>query len=209
MHLGILTGGGDVPGLNPAIKAVVNEAAARGWRVTGFRRGWGGLVASDPTDLAATVDARIPLTPQSVRRIDRTVGTVLHTSRTNPSRLKIGDLPKHLSRFSRNADGTLDATAHVLAVLDSLGIDVLIAIGGDDTLSYAARLHREGARTVCIPKTMDNDVFGTDYCIGFSTCITRSIEMINQLRSAVGSHERFLIVEMPKSLSTCRRLRTC
>ena len=195
MHLGILTGGGDVPGLNPAIKAVVNEATARGWRVTGFRRGWAGPVNSNPDDLEGTADARIALTPDVVRSIDRTGGTILHTSRTNPSRIRSADLPGFLSHRASD-EAPVDITDHVLSVIDALEMDVVIAIGGDDTLSYAARLHTEGASTMCIPKTMDNDVFGTDYCIGFSTCVTRSVELINRLRTPVGSHERFLVVEM-------------
>ena len=197
MHLGILTGGGDVPGLNPAIKAVVNEAFARDWRVTGFRRGWAGPVNSDPENLESTRSARIVLTPDVVRSINRTGGTILHTSRTNPSRIRASDLPGFLSHGAASSDeDTVDVTNHVLSVLDALEIDVLIAIGGDDTLSYAARIHAEGVKTMCIPKTMDNDVFGTDYCIGFSTCVTRSVELINRLRTSVGSHERFLVVEM-------------
>ena len=197
MHLGILTGGGDVPGLNPAIKAVVNEAFSRGWRVTGFRRGWAGPVNTDPANLDGTEDARMVLTPDVVRSIDRTGGTILHTSRTNPSRMRASDLPGFLShRRASSDDGPVDVTDHVLSVLDALEIDVLIAIGGDDTLSYAARIHTEGAKTMCIPKTMDNDIFGTEYCIGFSTCVTRSVELINRLRTPVGSHERFLVVEM-------------
>lgn len=197
MHLGILTGGGDVPGLNPTIKTVVNEAFDRGWRVTGFRRGWAGPVESDPDDLAGTAGARMTLSPALVRSIDRTGGTILHTSRTNPSRMPAETLPAFLKgRTGEATDGKVDITDHVLAVLDALDIDVLIAIGGDDTLSYAARLHAEGMKTMSIPKTMDNDVFGTDYCIGFSTCVTRSVELINSLRTPVGSHERFLVVEM-------------
>ncbi len=197
MHLGILTGGGDVPGLNPAIKAIVNEAFARGWGVTGFRRGWEGPVNSNPADLEGTQSARLVLTPDVVRSIDRTGGTILHTSRTNPSRISASDLPDFLShRAVPPHSGTVDVTDHVLSVLDALEIDVLIAIGGDDTLSYAARIHTEGVKTMCIPKTMDNDVFGTDYCIGFSTCVTRSVQLINRLRTPVGSHERFLVVEM-------------
>jgi len=197
MHLGILTGGGDVPGLNPAIKAVVNEACARGWQVTGFRRGWAGLVNSDPNNLDGTRDACMPLTPTDVRSIDRYGGTILHTSRTNPSRMNVAELPDFLSdRQPATPGGTVDLTDHVLSVLDAAKIDVLIAVGGDDTLSYAARVHAEGAKTMCIPKTMDNDIFGTDYSIGFSTCVTRSVEMIHRLRTPVGSHERFLVVEM-------------
>ncbi len=197
MHLGILTGGGDVPGLNPAIKAVVNEAFARGWRVTGFRRGWAGPVNSDPENLDGTHSARIVLSPDIVHSIDRCGGTMLHTSRTNPSRMDVADLPEFLSDRAPSSDGgTVDVTDHVLSVLDALEIDVMVVIGGDDTLSYAARIHAEGVKTMCIPKTMDNDVFGTDYCIGFSTCVTRSVELINRLRTSVGSHERFLVVEM-------------
>jgi len=197
MHLGILTGGGDVPGLNPAIKSVVSQACAKGWKVTGFRRGWAGTVNSDPNNLDGTRNARLELTPETTRGIDRTGGTVLHTSRTNPSRMPVADLPDHLKHRAVDAvDGKVDITDHVLSVLDALEMDVLIAIGGDDTLSYASRIHNEGAKTMCIPKTMDNDIFGTDYCIGFSTCVTRSVELINRLRTPVGSHERFLVVEM-------------
>jgi 6-phosphofructokinase len=197
MHLGILTGGGDVPGLNSAIKAVVNEANNRGWRVTGFKRGWAGPLETDADNPEATPDSHFTLTRDFVRAINRSGGTILHSSRTKPSRTKTGDLPAHVTKTVPHKDeGYVDATNHVLAVLEKMKIDVLIAIGGDDTLSYAARLHEEGAPTMCIPKTMDNDVFGTDYCIGFSTCVTRSVEMIHRLRTAAGSHERFLIVEM-------------
>lgn len=197
MHLGILTGGGDVPGLNPAIKAVVLEAHRRGWRVTGFRRGWHGPVSTDAGDPMASQSAHGELTPEDVRGIDRTGGTMLHTSRTNPSRMKVADLPTFVQRNSAAADGDIvDVTQHVLSVFEAMKIDVLIAIGGDDTLSYAARIHAEGMKVMCIPKTMDNDVFGTDYCIGFSTCVTRSVDMINRLRTAAGSHERFLVVEL-------------
>ena len=196
MHIGILTGGGDVPGLNAAIKAMVNEVSARGWSVTGFRRGWAGPVNCNPDDLEGTADARIVLTPAGVRNIDRTGGTILHTSRTNPSRMRAGELPEFLAARAPGDGGTVDITDHVLRVLEALKIDVLVAIGGDDTLSYASRLHNEGAKAMCIPKTMDNDVFGTDYCIGFSTCVTRSVELISNLRTAAGSHERFLVVEM-------------
>lgn len=197
MHLGILTGGGDVPGLNPAIMAIVNEACTRGWRVTGFRRGWRGPLNFDPANPETAQDNIMPLTPEVVQGIDRTGGTILHTSRTNPSNVALKDLPDFLKREEQaSSDGTLDCTNHVLAVLDALKIDATIAIGGDDTLSYAARLHNEGARLMCLPKTMDNDVFGTDYCIGFSTCITRSVELINRLRTPAGSHERILVVEM-------------
>ena len=197
MHLGILTGGGDVPGLNPAIKATVLEAHRRGWRVTGFRQGWRGPVSIDASDPASCPSSFMELTPENVRSIDRSGGTMLHTSRTNPSRMKAADLPGFVQQRAASANGDLiDATGHVLSVFEAMEIDVLVAIGGDDTLSYAARIHQEGMKVICIPKTMDNDVFGTDYCIGFSTCVTRSVEMINRLRTAAGSHERFLVVEL-------------
>jgi ATP-dependent phosphofructokinase / diphosphate-dependent phosphofructokinase len=196
MHLGILTGGGDVPGLNPAIKAVVNEAHRRGWRITGFRRGWAGPVGTNAMDPQSTPGSHFELTPEFVRGIDRTGGTVLHTSRTNPSRMKRKDIPGFVEIPANTAGDQIDVTPHVLSVLEALKIDVLIAIGGDDTLSYAARIHGEGMKAMCIPKTMDNDVFGTDYCIGFSTCVTRSVEMINRLRTSAGSHERLLVVEL-------------
>ncbi len=198
MHLAVLTGGGDVPGLNPAIKAIVTEATARGWTVTGFRRGWAGPLNYNPDDPEGSSDWIAALRPGVVRHIDRTGGTVLHTTRTNPSNVRRAELPAFLEPKYQMPDDaeSVDCTAHVLAVLAALKIDVLIAIGGDDTLSYAARLHDEGVPTMCIPKTMDNDVFGTDYCIGFSTCVNRSVDFINRLRTPAGSHERFLVVEM-------------
>jgi 6-phosphofructokinase len=197
MHLGILTGGGDVPGLNAAIETVVREAYVREWRVTGFRRGWAGPLSIEPDDSAGIGAHAMPLTPANVSDINRTGGTILHTSRTNPSRIKAADLPNFLkTRYGATHDGTVDCTDHVLTVLETLGIDVLIAVGGDDTLSYAARLHHEGMKVMCLPKTMDNDIFGTDYCIGFSTCVTRSVEMIHRLRTTASSHERFLVIEV-------------
>jgi len=198
MHLGILTGGGDVPGLNPAIKMVVNEAARNGWRVTGFRRGWAGPLNYNPDDPEGSKRAIMPLSPESVHAIERTGGTILHTSRTRPSTMPYKELPEFLKPAYTVSDETetVDCTNHVLRVLEALQMDVLIAIGGDDTLGYAARLHNEGAPTICIPKTMDNDVYGTDYCIGFSTCVTRSVELIARLRTPAGSHERILIAEM-------------
>lgn len=198
MHLGILTGGGDVPGLNPAIKAVVNEASRLGWTVTGFRRGWAGPLNYNPADPEGSRNTIMRLSHDVVRAIDRTGGTILHTSRTQPSKVRPSELPEFLKPKYQAASsgGTVDCTPHVLSVIEALKIDVLVAIGGDDTLSYAARMHKEGTPTVCIPKTMDNDVFGTDYCIGFSTCVTRSVELINRLRTPVGSHERFLVVEL-------------
>lgn len=198
--LGILTGGGDVPGLNPAMKAVVLKALEEGYRVLGIRRGWGGLLNYNLDD-PATHDYYIrELSRWDVRTIDRTGGTFLHTSRTNPQNVKADGIPSflqtsHLGKQIKE-DGTMDYTDHVLKVLDHLGVDVLVPIGGDDTLSYGARVHKEGFPCVCIPKTMDNDVFGTDYCIGFSTAITRSVEFITNMRTSVGSHERIGVVEL-------------
>ncbi|RIA56797.1 6-phosphofructokinase [Dichotomicrobium thermohalophilum] len=198
MHLGILTGGGDVPGLNAAIKAVTEQAAARGWSVTGLRRGWAGPLNIDPDNPETVNDWTLALTPDVVRDVDRAGGTFLHTSRTKPSATAVKDLPQHLrGKFAGEAeDKKVDCTDHVLRVLEHLKLDVLVAIGGDDTLSYASRLHAEGAPTMCIPKTMDNDVFGTDYCIGFSTCVNRGVELITRLRSPADSHERVMVVEM-------------
>jgi len=198
MHLGILTGGGDVPGLNAAIKAVTEEAAARGWSVTGLRRGWAGPLNIDPDNPDTIKDWTLALSPGVVRDRDRNGGTFLHTSRTKPSATDVKDLPQHLRarHAAQPEDAKVDCTDHVLRVMEHLKIDVLIAIGGDDTLSYAARLHAEGAPTMCIPKTMDNDVFGTDYCIGFSTCVNRGVELITRLRTPANSHERVMVVEM-------------
>ncbi|MBT3399764.1 MAG: phosphofructokinase [Rhodospirillaceae bacterium] len=196
MHLGILTGGGDVPGLNPAIKTVVNEAAQRGWRVTGFRRGWAGPLNYNPADPKGSEAFIMPLSVTDVHAIDRSGGTILHTSRTQPSKMRPDDLPAFLQTAENSRTANVDCTDHVLSVFESLEIDVLVAIGGDDTLSYAARIHGEGMPTICIPKTMDNDVYGTEYCIGYSTCVTRSVELIDRLRTPVGSHERFLVVEL-------------
>lgn len=197
-RLGILTGGGDVPGLNPCIKALVNSAIDDGYEVFGIRRGWGGLLNYNIDDPSAQSEWIIPLDKQRVRTIDRTGGTVLHTSRTNPGKVRPADVPEFLRSAQTNPDdkGPFDFTPHVLSVLEKLGIDVLVPIGGDDTLSYAERLHREGFHIVAIPKTMDNDVFGTDYCIGFSTAVTRSVEFIHQLRTSAGSHERIAVVEL-------------
>ncbi len=197
-RLGILTGGGDVPGLNPCIKALVHSATDEGYEVVGIRRGWGGLLNYNLDDPSAQNDWIIPLDKQRVRTIDRTGGTMLHTSRTNPGKVRTADIPDFL-RVPHAVDDDKtrhDFTPHVLKVLDKLGIDVLVPIGGDDTLSYAERLHREGFHIVAIPKTMDNDVFGTDYCIGFSTAVTRSVEFIHQLRTSAGSHERIAVVEL-------------
>jgi len=199
MRVGILTGGGDVPGLNPCIKAVVTRAEENGWEVVGFRRGWAGLLNFDIDDDENSRREWIePLTRRSVRTIDRYGGTHLHTSRTNPQRVRPAEVPAFLQSTYKATEGAsrVDCTAHVLRVLDHLGIDTLIPIGGDDTLSFAARLHAEGTRVVAIPKTMDNDVFGTDYCIGFSTAVTRSVDFIHALRTPTGSHERIAVVEL-------------
>ncbi len=198
--LGILTGGGDVPGLNPCIKAVVLRALEVGYRVLGIRRGWAGLLYYN-LDEPSTHDYYVrELHRNDVRTIDRTGGTFLHTSRTNPQNVKPKAIPDFLknSSWGKPVDdqGTMDYTDYVLKVIEHLGIDVLVTIGGDDTLSYTARLDKEGVPAVAIPKTMDNDVFGTDYCIGFSTAVTRSVEMITNMRTAVGSHERIGVVEL-------------
>jgi 6-phosphofructokinase 1 len=199
-RLGVLTGGGDVPGLNPAMKEVVLNALEANYEVFGIKSGWGGLLWYD-LDEPSTHDYYIRnLRRQDVRRIDRTGGTFLHTSRTNPQKVRANDVPGFLKDTSYgkpiNEEGTMDYTDHILRVLDHLNIDVLVTIGGDDTLSYSVRLDREGFPVVAIPKTMDNDVFGTDYCIGFSTAVTRSVDMITQLRTSVGSHERIGVFEL-------------
>src|SRR6185369_7618277 len=196
--VGVLTGGGDVPGLNPALKTLVNRAADDDWRVLGIRRGWGGLLNLDRQDPQSTEALIIPLDRQTVRTVDRTGGTFLHTSRTNPAKVQNAELPDFMrgSDFDASLSATHDFTPHVLANLEHLGIDALIAIGGDDTLSYAERLHREGFPVVAIPKTMDNAVFGTDYCIGFSTAVTRSVNFIHSLRTSAGSQERIAVVEL-------------
>ncbi|HEY7628529.1 MAG TPA: ATP-dependent 6-phosphofructokinase [Ilumatobacteraceae bacterium] len=199
MRIGILTGGGDVPGLNPCIKAVVNRAQSIGWETIGVRNGWAGLLNFNFADEDASRAKWLePLNSGRVRTIDRAGGTYLHTSRTNPQRVRQKDLPAHLAeRFTFAADQKhADCTAHVLEVLERESIDALVPIGGDDTLSFAVRLHEEGVRVVSIPKTMDNDVFGTDYCIGFSTAVTRSVEAIHALRTPAGSHERIAVVEL-------------
>jgi ATP-dependent phosphofructokinase / diphosphate-dependent phosphofructokinase len=194
VKIGILTGGGDVPGLNACIKAATLRAREEGHEVVGIRRGWAGLLECDPDD-PATIEANIvDLTQAEVRTIDRSGGTVLHTSRTNPARVRAADEPAFLR--TEGAQGPVDHTPHVLKVLDSLGIDAMVPIGGDDTLSFALRLHEEGVPVVAIPKTMDNDVHGTDYCIGFSTAITRTVIFIHQLRTSAGSHERLAVVEV-------------
>jgi len=195
MRIGILTGGGDVPGLNPCIKAVVNRVHDEGHEVVGIRRGWGGLVNTNPDDPDSVAANLVPLDPAAVRTIDRSGGTFLHSSRTNPGRMRTKEVPDFL-RDRVEGDGPHDLTSHVLQVLESQKIDVLIPIGGDDTLSYGLRMHQEGVPTIAIPKTMDNDVHGTDYCIGFSTAITRGVQFIHNLRTSTGSHERIAVVEL-------------
>jgi ATP-dependent phosphofructokinase / diphosphate-dependent phosphofructokinase len=192
--IAILTGGGDVPGLNPAIRAITIRALREGYRVIGLRRGWAGLVDVVRDQEADNSENVIPLSEDIVNRAGRTGGTFLHTSRTRPSHLARGAVPAHLrSRYQAEIN---DVTPDVLKNLEWLGIDYLIPIGGDDTLSYAQRLSQEGVKTIAIPKTMDNDVPGTDYCIGFSTCVTRTIELTHRLRTTAGSHERFLVIEV-------------
>ena len=195
MRIGICTGGGDVPGLNPCIKAVVSRVADGGHQVVGIRRGWAGLLEIDPDDDASVAEHVAELTPEAVRTIDRTGGTILHTSRTNPGRVRTANVPPFLAHRAVG-DGPHDLTGHVLRVVDRLGLDALIPIGGDDTLSYGLRMHEEGVPVIAIPKTMDNDVHGTDYCIGFSTAVTRGVEFIHALRTSTGSHERIAVVEL-------------
>jgi len=195
MRIGILTGGGDVPGLNPCIKAAVNRVTSEGHQVVGIRRGWGGLLYANPDDPSTFAKHFVDLTPQVVRTIDRSGGTFLHTSRTNPSRVRVKEVPDFLADEIQG-DGMQDFTPHALRVLEKQGIDVLIPIGGDDTLSFGLRMHEEGVPVIAIPKTMDNDVHGTDYCIGFSTAVTRGVQFIHNLRTATGSHERIAVIEL-------------
>ncbi len=192
--IGILTGGGDVPGLNPAIRAVTIRALREGYQVIGLRRGWAGIMEvirdkKGPNEFNFEV-----LTEERVNKMGRTGGTFLHTSRTRPSNVKKDDVPLHLK--DHYLDEVNDLTPEVIKNLDYLGIDYLIPIGGDDTLSYGVELYKKGVNVVAIPKTMDNDVPGTDYCIGFSTAVTRTIEIVNNLRTTAGSHERFLVLEV-------------
>ncbi len=195
MRIAVLTGGGDVPGLNSAIKAIVNRAIDNGNEVVGLRRGWLSLVQVNP-DNGHNPEWVMPLNKDTVRRVDRTGGTFLHTSRTKPSNVKPNEIPEFLRETGKTYDKPQDLTPHVLRVIEKLGIDCLIAIGGDDTLSYAECLSHHGIRVIGIPKTMDNDVYGTDYCIGFSTAVTRSVEFIHALRTSAGSHERIAVVEL-------------
>jgi len=192
--IGILTGGGDVPGLNPAIRAVTIRAIREGYTVIGIRRGWAGLVDMVRDTSYDNSGNYQLLTEEVVNKVGRTGGTFLHSSRTNPSNVSKQDVPDHLS--DTYADKKNDLTKEVLKNLEYLGIEYLIPIGGDDTLSYGVRLQQEGFKVIAIPKTMDNDVPGTDYCIGFSTCVTRTIALVNTLRTSAGSHERIMVLEV-------------
>jgi ATP-dependent phosphofructokinase / diphosphate-dependent phosphofructokinase len=192
--IGILTGGGDVPGLNPAIRAVTIRAIREGFKVIGLRRGWKGLLSCIRDNKLDQEECFQVLTEELVNKVGRTGGTFLHTSRTRPSHIPKDDVPAHLQ--DEYNDQINDLTPEVLKNLDFLGIDYLVTVGGDDTLSYAVHLSEKGVKVIAIPKTMDNDVPGTDYCIGFSTCITRTIEMTHSLRTTAGSHERILVIEV-------------
>lgn len=192
--IGILTGGGDVPGLNPAIRAVTIRALREGYQVIGLRRGWAGVMEIQRDKKADNSHCYTVLSENIVNKAGRTGGTFLHTSRTNPGKVKKADLPPHLSE--KYTEKVNDLTEEVIKNLEFLGIDYLIPIGGDDTLSFGVRLYKEGFKVIAIPKTMDNDVAGTDYCIGFSTCVTRTIQMTNTLRTSAGSHERILVMEV-------------
>jgi ATP-dependent phosphofructokinase / diphosphate-dependent phosphofructokinase len=192
--IGILTGGGDVPGLNPAVRAVTIRAIREGYKVIGIRNGWKGLISMTRERGNHNEGSYQRLSEEIVNRAGRTGGTFLHTSRTRPSHVPINEVPAHLKDQYKSEIN--DLTPEVLKNLNFLGIDYLIPIGGDDTLSYAVQLSKIGIKVIAIPKTMDNDVPGTDYCIGFSTCITRTIEMTNNLRTTAGSHERILVIEV-------------
>lgn len=196
-RIGILTGGGDVPGVNAAIKSFISRMD-EGAEIVGLRRGWASLLHIIPTPEADNSAWIFPLSRLSTRAIDRTGGTILHTSRVNPSICKPEQVPDHLEPQKGTADerGRYDLTEAALRTIEFLGLDCIVALGGDGTLTFARRLHEEGIPIIAIPKTMDNDVFGTDYCLGFSTAVTRSVMFINDLRTGAGSHERFLVVEL-------------
>ena len=192
--IAILTGGGDVPGLNPAIRAITIRALREGYKVLGLRRGWAGLLELVRDKNADNSDKFRELTEEIVNKSGRTGGTFLHTSRTRPSHVpKINVPEQYKDKYNKDLN---DLTPEIIKNLEFLGIDYLVPIGGDDTLSYGVRLYTEGVKVVAIPKTMDNDVPGTDYCIGFSTCVTRTIHMCNTLRTSAGSHERILVLEV-------------
>ena len=192
--IAILTGGGDVPGLNPAIRGVTIRAIREGYQVIGIRRGWAGMIDIIRDEHVDNSNNYQVLTEEIVNKAGRTGGTFLHTSRTRPSHIPKINVPEHLK--DKYKDEYNDLTPEVLKNLDFLKVDYLIPVGGDDTLSYAAQLHNAGIKIIAIPKTMDNDVPGTDYCIGFSTCVTRTIMLTHSLRTSAGSHERFLVIEV-------------
>jgi 6-phosphofructokinase len=192
--IAILTGGGDVPGLNPAIRAVTIRANREGYKVIGLRRGWAGVTELIRDTKYDNSNNFIPLTDDIVNKAGRTGGTFLHTSRTRPSHMSKSNVPEHL-QGTYNEEMN-DLTPEIIKNLEWLGVDYLIPIGGDDTLSYGVHLYRKGINVVAIPKTMDNDVPGTDYCIGFSTCVSRTIQMSNTLRTSAGSHERIMVIEV-------------
>ena len=194
--IAILTGGGDVPGLNPCIKTLVYRAESEGIRIVGVKRGWAGILEYNPDDPSTGPRCIQELKPPEVRTIDRSGGTYLHTSRTNPSAASKKEVPDFLKRQFRKGEEVRDFTSHVVKNLEYLRVDAIIPIGGDDTLIFADRLHNEGFPVIGIPKTMDNDVFGTDYCIGFSTAVTRSVMFMNALRTPTGSHERIAVIEL-------------
>ncbi|NTU93654.1 MAG: 6-phosphofructokinase [Chlorobiaceae bacterium] len=202
MNIGVLTGGGDAPGINACIKTIVTIGAEEGFRVMGIRRGWNGLLAFNPDDPADRAEHILDLDREMVRRIDRTGGTLLHTSRIHPGNLKKNEIPpflrnsSELRRAGLQHSGNFDLTDHVLRSIEALELDVLIVLGGDDTIGYAQHLQHRGIRVIAVPKTMDNDVYGSDYCIGFGTAVTRSVQYIHQLRTSSGSHERITIVEV-------------
>jgi 6-phosphofructokinase len=192
--IAILTGGGDVPGLNPAIRAVTIRANREGYQVIGLRRGWAGITELIRDHKYDNSNNFLPLTDDIVNKAGRTGGTFLHTSRTRPSHMSKSSVPEHF-REAYNAEVN-DLTPEIIKNLEWLGVDYLVPIGGDDTLSYGVHLYKKGVKVVAIPKTMDNDVPGTDYCIGFSTCVSRTIQMTNTLRTSAGSHERIMVLEV-------------
>jgi 6-phosphofructokinase len=197
-RIAVLTGGGDVPGLNAAIKAMAQRCHEDGVELVGIRRGWQGVVDLEPDSTSRDEELLIDLSEDVVRTIDRSGGTILHSSRTNPAYMKEEVLPPTFdkAKHSPNSEGVWDLSDRILKTLQRIKVDALAVIGGDDTLRYAAHLDAQGFPTVGVPKTMDNDVSGTEYCIGFSTAITRSVDMITQLRTPAGSHERIAVIEL-------------
>ena len=192
--IGILTGGGDVPGLNPAIRGLVKRAVSEGYKVIGIKRGWAGLVEMRRDRNADNTDCYEEFPKKLINSTILSEESFLHSSRTKPSSIKREDVPEHLKDVYD--DDTNDLTPEVIRNVEFLQLNYLVVIGGDDTLKYAVRLHNEGVKIIGIPKTMDGDVYGTDYCIGFSTCITRTISLIHTLSASAGSHERFLVIEV-------------